>query len=56
MEIYKSIRKKMIDKELTWADIVRRSNTYKSSWGIRAAIKNNNKKAIKEVEEILKGN
>ena len=53
MDKYKKIRKKMIDKNITWNFIVENSKNYKSSWGLRAAIKNNQKKAIEEVESIL---
>jgi hypothetical protein len=53
MDRYKEIRKKMIDKSITWDFIIENSKNYKSSWGIRLAIKNNQKKAIDEVESIL---
>lgn len=53
MNKYKEIRKKMIDKSITWDYIIENSKKYKSSWGLRAAIKNNQKRAIEEVESIL---
>ncbi len=53
MDKYKEIRKKMIDKGITWSYIIENSKNYRSSWGLRAAIKNNQKKAIDEVESIL---
>lgn len=53
MDKYKEIRKKMIDKGITWSYIIENSKKYRSSWGLRAAIKNNQKKAIDEVESIL---
>ena len=53
MNKYKEIRKKMIDKDLTWQKIVDKSSLYKSNWGLRLAIKNNDEKAIKETEQII---
>ena len=53
MNKYKEIRKKMIDKDLTWKKIVDKSSLYKSNWGLRLAIKNNDEKAIKETEQII---
>ncbi|ERK68571.1 hypothetical protein HMPREF1984_00517 [Leptotrichia sp. oral taxon 215 str. W9775] len=53
MNKYKDIRKKMIDKDLTWNKIVEKSSLYTSSWGLRLAIKNNDKKAIRETEETI---
>jgi hypothetical protein len=50
MNKYKEIRKKMIDKDLTWKMIVEKSSLYTSDWGLRLAIKNNNEKAIRETE------
>ena len=55
MNKYKEIRKMMIDKDVTWNFIIEKSKNYKSSWGLRGAIKNNHKKAIDEVEGILAG-
>ena len=53
MNNYKKIKKKMIDKDITWSMLVEKSKLYKSSWGLRAAIQNDRKKAIEEVEKIL---
>lgn len=48
---YTQIRMKMIAKKLGWKDI--RKKIGYSDWGLRLAIKNNNTKVIKKVEEII---
>ena len=48
---YTEIRMKMVEKKVFWKDIY--SKLGYSDWGLRLAIKNNNKDIIKKVEEII---
>lgn len=48
---YKKIRKKMIEKDLTWEKI--RKKIGYSDYGLRLAIKNNNMNIINRVNNII---
>lgn len=48
---YKNIRKKMIEKDLTWDKICEKIGY--SNYGLRLAIKNKNKNIIEKVKSII---
>lgn len=49
---FKEVKKKLIDLELTFTEL-RLKTSYKTDCGLRNALKNNQKKAIQEVQKIL---
>lgn len=52
-KFFKDVKKRLIDigKTFTW---LAEQTGYTTPWGLRQAIKSNQKKAIQKVEEILK--
>lgn len=49
---FKEVKKRLIDLEITFTEL-RLKTSYKTDFGLRNALKNNQKKAIQEVQKIL---
>lgn len=49
---FKEVKKRLIDLELTFTAL-RLKTSYKTDFGLRKALKSNQKKAIQEVQKIL---
>lgn len=50
--ILKKIKKKLIDKEITFSEL-RKNTSYKTDCGLRRALKTNQVKAIKDVSNFF---
>ena len=48
----KEIKKKLIDKEMTWHELASKSG-YKSAWGLRQALKRNDERIVEKVKIVL---
>nr|DAQ12359.1 MAG TPA: hypothetical protein [Caudoviricetes sp.] len=49
---FKEVKKKLIDLDMTFSEL-RKRTSYSTDWGLRKALKNNNQAAVDEVQKIL---
>lgn len=49
---FKEIKKKLIDKDMTFSEL-RKKTSYTTDFGLRQALKNNQPNAIEQVQKIL---
>ena len=49
---FKEVKKKLIDLDMTFSEL-RKRTSYSTDWGLGEALKNNNQAAVDEVQKIL---